>query len=220
MESELKHTQSHTQSPAARPAISLVETSLNLILIDPILSSVNTTIMHIFANLRNSLRFQSAVLLLVLLTYLLLLPSGLIAQASHNVKTTVQQLAVVSVSSGSVSLAITGAGVVAGMDPMTVTNQATTMSWGANTSTAKIAVKTSLAAQKYTLTVQAININGIPSSAGITAPIVTLTRTSTDFLTGIGLKRGTCSLLYTGIAHAADGVGTDTHTTITFTITN
>jgi hypothetical protein len=200
--------------------VSLPETSLNLILIDPILRSVNTTMMHIFANLRNSLRFQSAVLLFVLLTFLLLLPLGLLAQASHNVKTTFQPLAVVSVSQGSVSLAITGAGVVAGTDPMTVTDQATTLSWGANTATAKIAVKTSLAVQKYTLTVQAININGIPSSAGISAPVVTLTRTSTDFMTGIGLKRGTCNLRYTGIAHAIDGVGTDSHTTITFTITN
>ena len=197
----------------------LPETSLNLILIDPILSSVNTTMMHIFANLRNSLRFQSAVLLFVLLTFLLLLPSGLLAQASHNVKTTVQQLAVVSVSQGSVTLAITGAGVVAGVDPMTVTDQATTLSWGANTPTAKIAVKTSLAVQKYTLTVQAININGVPSSAGIIAPVVTLTRTSTDFMTGIGLKRGTCNLLYTGIALASAGKGSDSHT-ITFTITN
>ena len=176
--------------------------------------------MHIFANLRNSLRFQSAVLLFVLLTFLLLLPSGLLAQASHNVKTTVQQLAVVSVSQGSVTLAITGAGVVAGVDPMTVTDQATTLSWGANTPTAKIAVKTSLAVQKYTLTVQAININGVPSSAGIIAPVVTLTRTSTDFMTGIGLKRGTCNLLYTGIAPASKGVGIDNHATITFTITN
>jgi hypothetical protein len=49
---------------------------------------------------------------------------------------------------------------------------------------------------------------------------VTLTRTSTDFMTGIGLKRGTCTLLYTGIAPASKGVGTDSHTTITFTITN
>ena len=103
---------------------------------------------------------------------------------------------------------------------MTVTDQATTLSWGANTSTAKIAVKTSLAVQKYTLTVQAININGVPSSAGITAPVVTLKTTSTDFLTGIGLKRGTCTLLYTGSAPASKGVGTDSHTTITFTITN
>ena len=103
---------------------------------------------------------------------------------------------------------------------MTVTDQATTLSWGANTSTAKIAVKTSLAVQKYTLTVQAININGVPSSAGIIAPVVTLTRTSTDFMTGIGLKRGTCNLLYTGIAPASKGVGIDNHATITFTITN
>jgi hypothetical protein len=198
----------------------LPETSLNLILNDPILSSVDTTMVHIFGCLRKSFTLKPAVLLSILLISLLLLPSGIFAQASHTAKVTVPNLAVVSVSSGVVSLSITGAGVVAGVDPMTVTNQATTLSWGANTSTAKIAVKTSLGVQKYTLTVQAININGVPSSTGITAPVVTLTTTSKDFMTGIGLKRGTCNLLYTGIAHAIDGVGTDTHTTITFTITN
>ncbi len=176
--------------------------------------------MHIFANLRNSLRCQSVVLLPISLIFLLLMPSCLFAQASHAAKVTVPNLAVVSVSSGVVSLAINGTGVVAGVDPMTVTSQATTLSWGANTSTAKIAVKTSLALQKYTLTVQAININGVPTSTGISAPVVTLTTTSQDFMTGIGLKRGTCTLLYTGIAPASKGTGTDTHTTITFTITN
>ena len=181
---------------------------------------MDNTLIHIFAHLRNSLPSKPAVLFPILLTSLLLLPSGVFAQDSHTVKVTFPQLAVVGVSSGVVSLPITGAGVVAGVDPMTVTNQATTLSWGANTSTAKIAVKTSLAVQKYTLTVQAININGVPSSTGITAPVVTVTTTSKDFMTGIGLKRGTCNLLYTGIAHAMDGVGTDSHNTITFTITN
>jgi hypothetical protein len=175
---------------------------------------------RIFACIRKSLPLKAPVLFSALLSSLLFLPSALFAQASHAAKVTVPNLAVVSVSSGVVSLAITGVGVVAGVDPMTVTNQTTTLSWGANTSTAKIAVKTSLALQKYTLTVQAININGVPSSTGITAPVVTLTTTSTDFMTGIGLKRGTCTLLYTGIAPASKGVGTDSHTTITFTITN
>jgi hypothetical protein len=175
---------------------------------------------HIFGRLPSRLPVQTAVVLSLLLSNLILSPLELNAQASHAAKVTVPQLAVVGVSTGVVNLAITGAGVVAGTDPMTVTDQTTVMSWGANTSTAKIAVKTSLAVQKYTLTVQAVSINGIPSSAGITAPVVTLTTVSTDFMTGIGLKRGTCNLLYTGIAPASKGVGTDTHTTITFTITN
>jgi hypothetical protein len=196
----------------------LSETSLNLILIDPILSLVENTMVHIFAHRRKRFPFKSAVSFPILLISVLLLPSGIFAQVSHKPKVTVPQLAVVGVSSGVVSLAITGSGVVAGVDPMTITNQATTLSWGANTLTAKIAVKTSLAVQKYTLTVQAINITGVPSSSGIT--VVTLTTTSSNFMTGIGLKRGTCTLLYTGIAHAIDGVGTDSHATITFTITN
>jgi hypothetical protein len=73
--------------------------------------------------------------------------------------------------------------------------------------------------QKYTLQVQAVNITGVPSSSGINAPLVTLSTASSDFMTGIGLKRGTCSLLYTGTALASAGVGSDSHT-ITFTITN
>jgi hypothetical protein len=180
---------------------------------------MDTTMKCIFIHLRKSLQHKLTVLLPLVLTCLLFTPSHAFAQVSHNVKVTVPNIAVVGVSSGVVSLAITGAGVVAGVDPMTVTSQATTLSWGANTATAKISVKTSLLAQKYTLQVQAINITGVPSSTGIVAPVVTLTTTSANFLTGIGLKRGTCSLLYTGIAHAVDGVGNDNHT-ITFTITN
>ena len=150
---------------------------------------------------------------------LILATTGIHAQVSHSATITVSNIAVVSVSSGVVSLSITGAGVVAGVNAMTVTDQSTTLSWGANTSTAKIAVKTNLVTQKYTLQVQAININGVPSSSGITAPAVTLSTTSTDFMTGIGLKRGTCNLLYTGTALASKGTGSDSHT-ITFTITN
>jgi hypothetical protein len=180
---------------------------------------VNTTVLHIFAQFRKTFPLKPVVLLPILLIALLFFPSLNFAQASHKPKVIVPQLAVVGVSSGVVSLAITGVGVVAGVDPMTVTHSTTTLSWGANTATAKIAVMTSLAVQKYTLTVQAISITGVPSTTGITAPAVTLSTTSTDFMTGIGLKRGTCNLLYTGIAHAADGVGSDSHT-ITFTITN
>jgi hypothetical protein len=141
------------------------------------------------------------------------------AQVSHSATVTVAPIAVVGVSSGTVSLSINGAGVVAGVDQMTVTNQSTTLSWGANTSTAKIAVKTNLNPQKYALQVQAINITGVPSSSGVTAPVVALATTSKDFMTGIGLMRGTCNLLYTGIALASQGIGSDSHT-ITFTITN
>jgi hypothetical protein len=143
----------------------------------------------------------------------------LLAQVSHTARVTVSPMAVVGVSTGVVSLSITGAGAVAGVDAMTTSSQSTTLSWGANTSTAKIAVKTSLAVQKYVLQVQAINISGVPSSSGIVAPVVTLSTTNKDFLTGIGLKRGTCTLLYTGTALASKGIGTDSHT-ITFTITN
>lgn len=145
--------------------------------------------------------------------------STVYSQVSHTARVTVSPIAVVGVSSGIVSLNITGAGVVAGVNQMTVTDQATTLSWGANSSTAKISVKSNLASQKYTLQVQAVSITGIPTSTGIAAPVVTLSTMSQDFLTGIGQKRGTCNLLYTGIALASAGKGSDSHT-ITFTITN
>jgi hypothetical protein len=197
----------------------LPETSLNLILIDPILNAVDIVKAHISAGLKKLPHVRGLSFVLMFTVGLFLSTPRADAQASHTATVNVSQIAVVGVSSGVVSLSITGAGVVAGVNQMTATDQSTTMSWGANTSTAKIAVKTSLVVQKYTLQVQAINITGVPSSSGITAPVVTLTTTSTDFMTGIGLKRGTCNLLYTGTALASAGVGSDSHT-ITFTITN
>jgi len=174
---------------------------------------------HIPARLRKLLQVRELSFVFISILGLLLSASRVNAQASHSATVTVSNIAVVGVSSGVVSLSISGVGVVAGVNQMTVTDQSTTLSWGANTSTAKISVKTNLATQKYTLQVQAVNINGVPSSSGITAPVVTLSTTSTDFMTGIGLKRGTCNLLYTGIALASAGKGSDSHT-ITFTITN
>jgi len=146
--------------------------------------------------------------------------ASLFAQSSaHVALVNVSPIAVVGVSSGVVSLNITGAGVVAGASQMTVTDQSTTLSWSANTSTAKISVNTSLSSPKFTLQVQAVSVTGVPSAAGISAPNVTLSTTSQDFMTGVGLKRGTCNLLYTGIALASAGDGSESHT-ITFTITN
>lgn len=192
---------------------------MNIILIDPILDTVHIAETHILNLFRTLLQTKGLLFVFVCVVGLSLATASGYAQASHTATINVSPIAVVGVSSGVVSLSITGAGVVAGVDQMTVTNQSTTLSWGANTSTAKISVNTNLASQKYQLQVQAVSITGVPSSAGITAPVVTVTSTSTDFMTGIGLKRGTCSLLYTGIALASQGIGSDSHT-ITFTITN
>ena len=198
---------------------SLSETSLNIILIDPILDPVDNFMMHTPTHFRKLLRTRELLSVCISILGSLLTVPGVQAQVSHAATITVSNIAVVGVSSGVVSLSITGAGAVAGVNQMTTTNQSTTLSWGANTSTAKISVKTSLVTQKYTLQVQAVNITGVPSSSGIAAPVVTLSTTSTDFMTGIGLKRGTCNLLYTGIALASKGIGSESHT-ITFTITN
>jgi hypothetical protein len=197
--------------------LSLPETSLNLILIDPIFRAVKSSVTPI--SRRRLPDVGELVFVFVSLLGLMLSTQQVHAQVSHSATITVSNIAVVGVSSGVVSLSITGAGAVAGVNQMTATDQSTTLSWGANTSTAKISVKTSLVTQKYTLQVQAVNITGVPSATGIVAPVVTLSTTSTDFMTGIGLKRGTCKLLYTGIALASKGIGSDSHT-ITFTITN
>jgi hypothetical protein len=170
--------------------------------------------------LRKLLKAKGLSLFSLMAVEILLFATNAYAQSSsHIAQVNVSQIAVVGVGPGAVSLNITGVGIVAGVNQMTVTDQTTTLSWGANTSTAKISVKTSLGSPKFTLTVQAVSITGVPSSAGISAPTVTLSTTSQDFMTGIGLKRGTCNLLYTGIALASNGTGTDSHT-ITFTITN
>ena len=102
---------------------------------------------HIFARFKTLLRMKGLLFVCVSMAGLILATTGIHAQVSHSATITVSNIAVVSVSSGVVSLSITGAGVVAGVNAMTVTDQSTTLSWGANTSTAKIAVKTNLVTQ-------------------------------------------------------------------------
>lgn len=132
--------------------------------------------------------------------------------SSHTVTVTVATINVVQVSSGSVSLSIIGAGVPAGQDQMTAVDQTTNLLWGVNSSTKKITVSTNLAAPTFTLNVLALN-----PTQGTAAPEVTLSTVATDFLLNIGRSSGTCTLRYTGIALASQGMGTDTHT-ITFTV--
>jgi len=133
---------------------------------------------------------------------------------SHTVTVTVATISLLQVSAGSVSLTITGAGVVAGQDQMTIVDQSTSLLWGVNSSTKKITVNTNLGAPIFTLKVFALN-----PTTGTASPEVTLVTTPRDFLLNVGRSSGSCTLRYTGEAFASQGTGTDTHT-ITFTVTN
>jgi hypothetical protein len=62
-----------------------------------------------------------------------------------------------------------------------------------------------------------LKIVAVNPTAGNAAAEVTLTTTASDFLTNIGRSSGSCGLLYTAIALASQGTGTDSHT-ITFTV--
>ena len=155
---------------------------------------------------------------LVLLVALICFPLGLQAQTygqdnNNTVTVTVATITNVAVSSGSVNLTMALANVTAGVDLMgPVTNTATSLLWGINSSLKKITVGTNLPAPKYTLKLLAVS-----PTAGTAAPEVTLSTTAADFMTNVGRTSGTCTLQYSGYALASKGVGSDSHT-ITFTI--
>ena len=156
--------------------------------------------------------------LLAMLVVILCSASSLQAQTygqdnNNTVTVTVATITNVAVSSGSVSLTMALANVTAGVDLMgPVTNTATSLLWGINSSLKKITVGTNLAAPKYTLKLLAVS-----PTAGTAAPEVTLSTTAADFMTNVGRTSGTCTLQYSGYALASKGVGSDSHT-ITFTI--
>jgi hypothetical protein len=109
---------------------------------------------------------------------------------------------------------ITGAGVVAGQDQMSVVDASTSLLWGVNSSTKKITVQTNLGAPLFALKLVALN-----PTQGTAAPEVTTSTTANDLLLDIGRSSGTCTLQYTGVALASQGTGTDSHL-ITFTVAN
>jgi len=131
---------------------------------------------------------------------------------SHRVTVSVQAITVLQVSAGIVNLSITGANATAGQDQMMVTDESSSLLWGTNSSLRKVTVNSNLAAPQFTLKVLAVN-----PTAGNAAAEATLSTVASDFLLNIGRTSGSCSLLYTGVALASQGTGTDAHT-ITFTI--
>jgi len=132
--------------------------------------------------------------------------------ATNRITVKVQAITVLQISAGIINLSITGSNAIAGQDQMMTTDQTSTLAWGTNSSTKKITVNTSLATPKFTLQLVALN-----PTVGTAASQVTLSTTAADLLTNIGRSSGTCGLLYTAIALASQGTGTDAHT-ITFTV--
>ena len=130
----------------------------------------------------------------------------------HTITVHVSPITVVKVVGGPVNLSLTNASFVAGQDQMTITDQTTGLAWGTNSSARKISVSTNLATPRFTLKIVALN-----PTRGTAAPEVTLGTVANDLLLDIGRTSGTCTLMYTGIALASEGAGTDTHT-ITFTV--
>jgi hypothetical protein len=151
-----------------------------------------------------------------LVVVLLVLPS-LSAKAQygsdfHRVTVTVAEINQLRVNGGAVSITINGAGVPAGQDQMTATNQSTSLAWGTNGGSRKITAATNRAAPKFSLNLLAVN-----PTAGTAAPEVTLSTLASDLVLNVGRSLGSCQLRYTGVALASQGTGTDSHT-ITFTI--
>lgn len=132
---------------------------------------------------------------------------------SHNVTINVATVNILLITGGGVALTLGAGAVTAGVDLMgPVTNSATTLLWGFNSSLRKVTVKTSLAAPKYILKVLAV-----APTTGTASPEVTLSTTAADFLINTGRSSGSCTLQYSGYALASKGTGTDSHT-ITFTV--
>lgn len=160
---------------------------------------------------------NKGLILPVLFFILALIPQGVVAQvygsSFHNVTVTVATVNIVQASAAVVSLTIGPADVTAGVDLMgPVTNSATSLLWGFNSSLRKVTVRTNLAAPKFILKVLCVT-----PSQGTASPEVTLSTTAADFLINTGRSSGTCTIRYSGTALASAGTGTDSHT-ITFTV--
>jgi hypothetical protein len=132
--------------------------------------------------------------------------------ATNTITVKVQTITIVQLSAGIINLNISGANAIAGQNQMIATDQTSTLSWGINSSLKKVTVNTSLAAPKFTLQLVAVS-----PTVGTAAAQVTLSSIASDLLINIGNSSGSCGLLYTAIALASQGTGTDAHT-ITFTV--
>ncbi len=166
---------------------------------------------------RKSNALKKIPLFIASLLVLIVFPNEVLAQTygtgSHTVTVSVAAITVLKVSATSVSLVINGTGAVAGQDQMTVVDQTTSLLWGVNTSPKKITAVSSLASPKYTTQLLALS-----PTTGTAAAQLIVDNTAADLMLNIGLSKGSCTLQYTGIALASQGIGSDSHV-VTFTIT-
>ncbi len=132
--------------------------------------------------------------------------------ATNTVTVHVQLITALQISAGIVNLNISGSNAIAGQNQMMTTDQTSTLLWGTNSSLKKITVNTSLASPLFTLQLVALN-----PTVGTASSQVTLSTTANDLLLNVGRSSGSCGLMYTAIALASQGTGTDSHT-ITFTV--
>jgi hypothetical protein len=139
-------------------------------------------------------------------------PAQVFGLDRHTVTIQVLPITTVQILGGGITLDMNNANVVAGQDVMSVTDQSTSVQWATNSASRKITVVTDLAAPLFGLQLRALN----PTS-GVAVTEVTLSTTARDLLLDIGRSTGSAALLYTAIAYASQGTGTDNHV-ITFTI--
>ncbi len=174
-----------------------------------------------FEKMRVAARSVAAVERKVLLPAIAMLFLGILPKSAfgqiygtttNKITVKVQTITIVQITGSIVNLTVSGSNAIAGQNQMMTTDQTSALSWGINSSLKKITVNTSLAAPKFTLQLVAVN-----PTVGTAAAQVTLSTTANDLLLNIGRSSGSCSLLYTAIALASQGTGTDSHT-ITFTV--
>jgi len=138
--------------------------------------------------------------------------SGQLDSDNHTVRVRVRQITALEINVGSVMMTIDGSGLVAGQDSMVVSDQSTSLLWGTNSSNIKTTISSNLLAPRFALHASASN-----ATTGTSAGDVRLSTTPVDFLLDMGRSSGTCQILYTGVATASQGTGTDIHV-ITITV--
>jgi len=158
------------------------------------------------------LNLRTLLVVLVTATGLISTACAQFGSDNHTVTVFVQAITTIQADVGSVNMVISGTDVVAGENVMSVINETSRLLWGTNGSGRKTTVVTNLVSSNFVMKVEALN-----PTQGIAAPEVVLTNTATDFLLNIGRSSGSCTIKYTGIATAEQGIGSDSHL-ITFTI--
>ncbi|MDH4071454.1 MAG: hypothetical protein OEV30_13645 [Ignavibacteria bacterium] len=138
--------------------------------------------------------------------------AGQIDSDNHTVTVQVQEITSLELDIGSVMMTISGAGLIAGQDTMTVSDQSSTLRWGSNAAGIKVTVMSGIGAPRYAMSVAAVN-----RTAGTPTGEVLLSGNPVDFLVDLGMSAGNCRILYKGIATASQGTGIDDHI-VTFTI--